>query len=523
MRIKRLKIFSYKNITEINLEFKSDLVTLLVGQNGLGKSNLLEAVALIFRDLDLLEKEEKWEDWSRQDNQFSFEIWYECKGALVWIKCWEGVFRIAKDESCVGDSFRIINFDDFRIDKNRYLPDYILGYYSGENKRINEYFKTHASKRTAALKTSNQKDRHPALGKMFFSQQNYGELLFFALWVFKDMEPFKDKIQELLGLYLNINLKSDVFIAFNNPSFAKNHIERNADNLLSNIEAKVERPFWGLAGDIDNLLNGLWNNNSSYSTPIAFEDETFDEDKDKNGFVSFNNLDYSTLISDLNINNPIQLFDVLEAAYQLDIIYQIRGEINKKGAVINHDFKQFSEGEQQLLTVLGLVLIGGNNDCLFLLDEPDTHLNPKWQRDYINLLNEFNINGNNSHLIVATHSPLIVQAAEKADILLYKKDADGNIEIVNNEELKIHNWRIDQVLASEYFGFDSTRPPDLDVFMQKRLDIIRKGKLNKKDEVEFKLYEDSIGYLPTGETLEELKSNIFIKVMADKLKDDQSK
>ncbi|MFA6072321.1 MAG: AAA family ATPase [Janthinobacterium sp.] len=522
MRIKRLKISDYKNIKDVDLSFKSNLITLMVGQNGLGKSNLLEAIALIFRDLDLIEKEEQWEEWAYEDNQFSFEIWYESKNVLVWVKCWDGVFRVAKDESGTGENLKIIDFADFKKDKNLFLPDYILGYYSGENKRIDSYFKTHALKREHALKSNNPRDGQPALGRMFFSQQNYGELLFFALWVFKDTEPYKEKIQQLLGRYLNINLQSTVLIAFNNPPFAKSYPERNADNLLSNIEDSLERPFWGLTGEIDQLLNALWNNNSAYATPIAFEDETFDPNKNKNGFVSFNNLDYSILTGDLkDINTPIYLFDILEAAYKMDIIYRIRGEINKGGAAITHDFKEFSEGEQQLLTVLGLIMMAGKDDCLFLLDEPDTHLNPQWQRNYVNLLNEFNLNGNGTHIMMATHSPLIVQAAERADILLYKRGESGNIEIVNNDDLKIHNWRIDQVLASEYFDFDSTRPPDLDDFMKKRLNIIRKGKLSPKDEIELKLYENAIGYLPTGETMEELKSNVIIKEMADKLKNDQ--
>ena len=56
MKIKRLWVSKYKNIENIDLEFQSDLVTLLVGRNGVGKSNLIEILALIFRDLDLLNK-----------------------------------------------------------------------------------------------------------------------------------------------------------------------------------------------------------------------------------------------------------------------------------------------------------------------------------------------------------------------------------------------------------------------------------------------------------------------------------
>ena len=50
MKIKRLVIPVYKNVT-VNLKLNADQITLLVGQNGMGKSNLLEALLLIFDGL----------------------------------------------------------------------------------------------------------------------------------------------------------------------------------------------------------------------------------------------------------------------------------------------------------------------------------------------------------------------------------------------------------------------------------------------------------------------------------------
>ena len=50
MKIKRLFVPVYKNVT-VNLMLQADQLTLLVGQNGMGKSNLLEVLLLIFDDL----------------------------------------------------------------------------------------------------------------------------------------------------------------------------------------------------------------------------------------------------------------------------------------------------------------------------------------------------------------------------------------------------------------------------------------------------------------------------------------
>ena len=54
MRLDTLWIGSFKNLQDFSIDFdQQSLTTVLVGGNGTGKSNLLEALVLIFRDLDL--------------------------------------------------------------------------------------------------------------------------------------------------------------------------------------------------------------------------------------------------------------------------------------------------------------------------------------------------------------------------------------------------------------------------------------------------------------------------------------
>lgn len=50
MKIKSLFVPVYKNVT-VDLRLHADPITLLVGQNGMGKSNLLEVLLLIFDEL----------------------------------------------------------------------------------------------------------------------------------------------------------------------------------------------------------------------------------------------------------------------------------------------------------------------------------------------------------------------------------------------------------------------------------------------------------------------------------------
>src|SRR6478735_3420718 len=53
MRIKSVTLPSFKNLRDFSISFDTDSpTTMLVGRNGMGKSNLIEALVTIFKDLD---------------------------------------------------------------------------------------------------------------------------------------------------------------------------------------------------------------------------------------------------------------------------------------------------------------------------------------------------------------------------------------------------------------------------------------------------------------------------------------
>ena len=68
---------------------------------------------------------------------------------------------------------------------------------------------------------------------------------------------------------------------------------------------------------------------------------------------------------------------------------QLIEEVRIKIKVGNGDgtvtFRELSEGEQQLLTVLGLLRFTAEDESLILLDEPDTHLKSQVERKILRL------------------------------------------------------------------------------------------------------------------------------------------
>jgi len=81
--------------------------------------------------------------------------------------------------------------------------------------------------------------------------------------------------------------------------------------------------------------------------------------------------------------------------------------------------------------------------AVVLVDEIDLHLHPKWQRI---LMDYLSVRFVNTQFIVTAHSPLVVQAAKKANVVLLKRE-DDHVVIDNNPQ-SVRGWRADQILTS---------------------------------------------------------------------------
>ncbi|WP_175745437.1 restriction system-associated AAA family ATPase [Burkholderia ambifaria] len=105
-------------------------------------------------------------------------------------------------------------------------------------------------------------------------------------------------------------------------------------------------------------------------------------------------------------------------------------EIIKSGVAAKMYGKALSDGEHQLVHTIGLCLLFRHEPALFLLDEPETHLNPDWRASYVSTLRSaLEADGESKavmrEVIFTSHSPFIVSDCKRDHVLIFSRDSKG--------------------------------------------------------------------------------------------------
>jgi energy-coupling factor transporter ATP-binding protein EcfA2 len=151
-----------------------------------------------------------------------------------------------------------------------------------------------------------------------------------------------------------------------------------------------------------------------------------------------------------------------------------------------------------------------------LVDELDLHMHPSWQRKVIDDLSRI---FPATQFIVTVHSPLVVQAAEDANLVVLKRYPDDPSRVqIDNDVEAIKGWRIDQVLTSDLFGLESSRPPSVADDLAERRKLLGKNTLTEEETARLKVLEDGAMNLPIPGSAFEQEALKLISEAAAKLK-----
>ncbi|MEH6456892.1 MAG: restriction system-associated AAA family ATPase [Cocleimonas sp.] len=101
------------------------------------------------------------------------------------------------------------------------------------------------------------------------------------------------------------------------------------------------------------------------------------------------------------------------------------------------DYVSLSDGEHQLAQILGTMCMASSKNTLFLLDEPESHFNPKWRIEFISkLLTMGTVNGVRAEMqessmqecLLTTHSPFVPSDMKRENVLVFNKNnGDGTV------------------------------------------------------------------------------------------------
>lgn len=357
MKLVELYIDDFKNLKDFKIKFEEEGINFLVGQNGTGKSNLFEAIIEIF--LYLL---------GEQVEIFNFMIKYKINEEDIKIEYDNKILKLNNR----GRSQR--------IPKSK-LPEMILTYYSGHNRRIDKYVqkyeKAYRGDTGSKLISETKESR-----KIFGVQNNHKQILLLMLSIIEQNKKFN--ILERIG----VNKEHfSAKLILKKPIFFK---EKEVESMgLGDIDY-----LWKIQGKLKDFLDELI---------IGNHGDTIDGQE---GFISDDQFFYITLRADILekfIQNEsiLKLFNCFDDLYLLDMIEKIEIKLEKEsGSLIK--LNDLSDGEIQTFIFNTLVEVFEEKRCLILLDEPDAFLHPEWQ---IKLFESFPSNSTKkNHILINTHN-----------------------------------------------------------------------------------------------------------------------
>lgn len=374
MKLEYLEIESYKNLKDFKIDFNQDsFLDLIIGKNGSGKSNFFEALIEIFGKLE-----------KNDLTEFKYKIKYQLHGESIEIINWEEIKFLRNNESVK------------KSEIYKFIPSNVLYYYAGLDNRLKSFF----VKTKSAYKKEGLKKDELSLRKFIDMDHFYYKLILIVMLIYNENE-FKNFLKD----FLNIETFDKIEITFKKPESLKKEKEF----------ITKEGDFWGIKGVskeiIDKLVPASVHDNEAIGG-LSDDKEKFqirlrDNDKVKN----FRE----------NIASPKYLFNSLELVFQYGMIQDISIVIPKNGETIQAH--SLSEGEKQIITIVGLILLNESAETLILLDEPDAFLHPKWQFNLCRQVIEHSGESiKDSQLIINSHCASTLISSKDNQINLFEFD-----------------------------------------------------------------------------------------------------
>ena len=450
MRLKRIIVQKYKNLENFKCDFSDSNISAFIGNNGSGKSNLLEVITEVF----------SYAKKKCEDNLYKIIVPPEIYGCEIEYEK-DGIFYTLKYSHpevalhCVDKSLP-------KREMNAALPDNILIYYAGETVRqARTAAETFDGKYNFLLKNSDNNSFPGYKYIDYYSVDDLGLLLLTAA-VYKG-----DYYEKLLTLLKCKEILPEINIMLQNP---KGKNQSDADT------------YWGARGFVQSFLDTLRKYVSKTDNLLAYYSMHFQE------IESFAKTS----------KNESEFFAKLKALKNAKYLHWIMLELCRDSGE-KFTFDMLSEGEKQLALLFLLTAFTAEDNCLYIFDEFDAYLHLNWQRLFSQMLNETQVNG---HIIFTTHSPASISKIQRSNVY---KMANGKVSKPLSDTF---NRSLDEVME-EQFGV-SLRPQEYtDLFNEFRKAVMHGRKdiaLAKLEQIKEVVGEHDPFFITASIALERMES-----------------
>jgi restriction system-associated AAA family ATPase len=441
----------------------------IVGPNGSGKSQFLQLIAEIFQAA--WKSHAPNEERGSANDEVLFELEYLIAPTGTDKSEVVRLVRTMKGKKL--GSIQLVRRDDEVIEPEaeefgKYLPSMVIGYTSGDNETLSLPFLASRSGYAEAVRTSalEQDGKLEVLDNRFMLI-DYGtnlEVLFANLMLgpeFVRSELLSHvKLQDLASCRCVVSLAHPAVRSSNRRKNSK----RKGVQLTNELEEVIERL---------QRIATCWHmdeKNETYTfdffiTPATRE--AFGHFWD-DAFSLYRSLHKLALLNDLAI--PKKARERLDKAVKErrfatrlpepqkeDLVFgfaevRFRSEDGNSESV---DYVSLSDGEHQQVLILGAYAMVTNSNAVFLLDEPESHFNPKWRVKFVKRLMDMTGDRQNQEVLLTTHAPFVPSDMPRDQVMIFSRDPKTNRVCVEQPEVETFGANFDRILDA---CFD-VRPP----------------------------------------------------------------
>ena len=490
MQICRLSIIEKKCLVDFNIRFhtmEGRSTTILIGENGTGKSTMMESILEILMSFDSPSIEKQI------DYDYIFEYEYAQKNISITKSGHDYRFCV-EGEVIEGSYSKLRRW----IKDRRLFPKRVIAFYSGANNKLEP-----------AIKKMNAQYRKQYLRTMAGAFADMADDTTTEIPA-TPIKKFNFCDEHLVPIYLCAILDG-------HNSYEKRYLvdeckftEISRVSMIINLD-KVES-FFGNGRFEDERPHNLFfitDYVEHQLTDILRRGWMFAADG--KGYFELSGIKKLGL----NSRDILEFFEVLHDLF--DAKYETYVRVGND--VVNAC--DMSEGQRQLIKVLGMLGICKKEDCLILMDEPDAHMNPKWKYNLKRIMDECLQDATNAQSIVATHDPLVINGVPKEFIRIFTynenvRQRNGfNITQVIEPSEDTAGMGIDGLLQSQYYRLQTSYDePTFDKFKQRQLLYIKliNNEITFEEKDELRRLTRELGALPKSYTTIDFLYDDFIKV-----------